>query len=111
MPTHTGGYRTEFDWEIISANLIRLPLWLTHLFFDRARLFIDVHDTPLNNAYGMGMVVVTVSSVVFLILRRRFKELRGSFILIAFVLSFMVIPVYNGYAPWHITPELCTDSA
>ena len=88
MPTHTGGYRTEFDWEMISTNLIRLPLWLTHLFFDRAGFYIDVHDTALNNSYGMGMLVVTVSSVVFLILRRRFTELRESFILIAFVLSY-----------------------
>ena len=51
----------------------------------------------------MVMLMVVVSFVAFLIIRRRFKELRGSFILIAFVLSFIVIPVYAGSAPWHVT--------
>jgi hypothetical protein len=94
-------YRTGFSLPCVLRNLKRMPLWMSHLFTTRMADYIDVENTKPNLVLGALIAGVTLTFWAFA-LARGTRPARPFLVTLAFLLASLSIPVYAGFAPWHV---------
>ena len=99
----SGEYRTGFNGAEVLSNIASGPLWIAHLFVTNSETWpwMTIHNTVPNTLYGMGVVGVILWYGVWVIRQRQPEEQRRASIAVAFVISFMAIPIYSGGRSWH----------
>jgi hypothetical protein len=104
--SNTGFYRTEANWGIMAQNAARMFLWMVHIFKIPLRDYIDIHNTALETSVGAVLLFLTLSGWLLLFRRNRRETIWDFVECIVWILLFMSLAVFGGYAPWHIFTAL-----
>ena len=99
-------YRTEANWGMISQNIPRMFDWMAHIFWRPLHDYIDVHNGPIENSVGVGLVVLTFIGWLLFFRRNRREAAWGLVECIVWISLFASLGIYAGYAPWHIFTAL-----
>ncbi len=108
---NTGEYRTGLNLDIIISNVLSGPLWLSHIFVLDSKTWgisRDLHNTILNNLYGVMIIIFIISYLLISIIYKKRSEIYKLLICLFFTIAFLILPLYSGGRPWHYALPVVT---
>jgi hypothetical protein len=100
--SNSGLYRSGVNWPAILGNARKLSLWIVRIYALTGDKFSDrmYQSNPLNNTIGISMLLLTAAQ--WTRKARRDPHLQLVLLLmLAWVATFLVMPVYAGGFLWH----------
>lgn len=100
----SGMYRSGVDATAILRNLYDLPLWTVRIYYRTAKLGGPgaYFDNFVVNAAG-ALVALLVAVAWWKLARRSVPDRRRLLLMLAWAGVFLLLPVYSGFALWHVT--------